>query len=178
MSHNGPEGIASRQPLLTQKQFDLLAWVYLKGYREVGHSQVTWSPRAYMGRSLGRSEAATLSKRVSTLVDQGSLNRWGKDLKLTDLGKRRLKAYVQQNLGSPQTDILSARLELDEEIVTLEAYGQVLKALRRYREKGELTQEEGDHAEAALLPVHRAVLKQISEGAITLSDVLEINPSI
>lgn len=168
MGHNRPKGAPFATTRLTPKQFDLLTWVYLAGYRDVGNSQITWSPQAYIGRSPSRSESATLSKRVSTLVDHELLSRWGRDLKLTNEGTRLLRLYVLENPDEPGNRILSIRLNLDEDIQTLGAYSKVQKALRDYQTDMKLSQEEANKAIEGILPLYRALIKRIEDGAIQL----------
>lgn len=159
-----PEGLPTGIKRLTPKQFHLLAWVYRKGYHDVGqHSPTVWSPKTYMGRSLGRSEAATLSKRLRTLLERGLLTLQGRELKITDSGIDQLRIYAFEHPHGKGVGALQVRLELDDLLQILEAYSKVISALRDFRNAMGLTEEEVDKAIEGISPLYRATMKRTKE---------------
>jgi hypothetical protein len=149
---------------LTPKQFDLLAWVYRKGYKGIGQrSPIVWSPKTYMGRSLSRSEAATLSKRVKTLVEHGLLTMHGRELNITDDGINRLRIYALEHPNKKGVSALLIRLDLDDILQVLGAYSKVIRAFKDYRNAMGLTEEEVDKAIEGISPLYSAALKRAKE---------------
>lgn len=102
-----PKDIPPDLSELTDKQADLLAWIY-----EADESRkITWSAKAYLGRSPTRSEAATLSGRIKSLVGHGALARTGRAVELTPNGRMLLYAYAMKNRNTMRMEKLSIRLE-------------------------------------------------------------------
>lgn len=132
-----PKGAPKDIPLgpnqLTEKQAHLLAWVYLEGYKELDRSEITWSPKAYLRKSPTKSEAATLSKRVNTLIEHGLLHRHGRTIEITSGGKNLLYIYALEKPDAARSKRLSIRLGLDETVQDLGAYSKVFLALTKYR---------------------------------------------
>jgi hypothetical protein len=104
-----PKGIPSALEKLTDRQAEILVWVFQLGLGE----PVLWSPKAYLGRSPTQSEAATLSSRVKSLVEQGALSRVGRDIGLTSNGRALLYAYTMKNRDKPGLQAVSLRLEAE-----------------------------------------------------------------
>lgn len=102
-----PKGIPPDLSELTDKQADLMAWVY----EASGGEKVVWSAKAYLGRSPTRSEAATLSGRLKSLVGHGVLSRTGRDIEVTSVGRMFLYTYVMKNRSTWRMEKLSIRLE-------------------------------------------------------------------
>lgn len=113
-----PKDMSKSAPLdrytpLSKNQFHLLAWVYIRGYRTAADSYITWSPKAFLGRSPTKTEAATLSRRAKGLVERGLLTRHGRELFVSDMGKQELAYYALVRSGDPQYDMLLARLNFE-----------------------------------------------------------------
>lgn len=102
-----PKGIPLALEKLTDRQADILVWVFQLGKGEA----VLWSAKAYLGRSPTQSEAATLSSRVKNLVEQGVLSRVGRDIELTPNGRALLYTYTMKNRDKPGLEAVSLLLE-------------------------------------------------------------------
>lgn len=133
---------------LTEKQFDLLVWVYVAGYRTAADIHITWSPKAFLKRSPTKAEAATLSKRMKTLVERGLLTHHKRELSITDTGKLLLASYASDLVGHPVYDGLLARIEFDNAVFGLGLSTQLMPTLITvYRD--ELGLEHSEAVEAA-----------------------------
>lgn len=132
-----PKGLAKNIPVslngVTDKQADLLMWVYTAGYIDPDRSEVVWSAKEYLGRSPTGSEAATLTKRLQTLVGYDLVERRGRTLLLSEEGRWALYSYA---IGSPKSrkkQMLLARLERDKAARELRACSEFFLAAAHLR---------------------------------------------
>lgn len=130
-----------------------------------------------MGRPLNRSEGATLSKRVSTLIGYGLLSRWGRDLELTEDGRDRLYEYARKNSSELDMDVVLFELDLEEDVATLGIWSKLKKAFARFVDEGDLSREEQEKAIEAVWPLYDAAFKRVQEKADLLRAIDEAEKS-
>lgn len=100
---------------LTSKQFDLLVHILFKSYEKQGNEHpVTWSPKAFLGRSPTKVEAAALSRRLSTLVDHGLLGKAGRLVITTPTAKTLIRAHISKHDNRELFHNVLLLLELSE----------------------------------------------------------------
>ena len=126
---SAPKGAPLANFGLTQRQFELLAWVYVSGYRTSADSHITWSPKAFLKRSPTKTEAAVLSRRVKGLEERGLLTRQGRELAITDAGKVELAIYSAERPDELAHQTLLARLDFDNAVYGLGFSGQLRPTL-------------------------------------------------
>lgn len=86
---------ASSQPArLTQKQFRLLGLLLVESIKGDQFGPIIWSPKKLLGRSPTRAESSALSTRLKTLVGQGLVKRFGREVTVTELGKTALWSHA------------------------------------------------------------------------------------
>ena len=127
-----PKDISLGINRLTEKQGDLLAWVYHAGYIDASRSEVVWSAKAYLGRSPTQSEAATLTKRMQTLELHELVRRSERLVMLTEEGRWLLYAYAVEPPKNWAKQRLIASLERDKATRELEAYNDFLIATAQH----------------------------------------------
>lgn len=143
------KGIPPSIETLTDKQADLLAWIY---WEEIGGATL-WSTKAYLGRSPTKSEAATLSKRVASLVEQGVLFRNGRYIKLTQEGWVLLYNYASGNQDNPAFKALPIAMELERISEELDSFSDITTTAIRCLNMGIITQSEYEALRSALNPL-------------------------
>jgi hypothetical protein len=150
------------KPSVTEKQFELLAWVYVAGYRSAADSHITWSPKALLKRSPTKTEAAVLSRRVKGLVDRGLLIRHGRELAITDTGKAELAIYSADRQDELLHQTLLARLDFDDAVYGLGFSQQLRPALIAvYRDELDIEHEDAvDAAQTLSMAFTRHSIKQ------------------
>ena len=119
---NAPKDVPLGPPKkLTQKQFELLAhilsksWEVLQGHELMQRDRpVVWSPKAFLRRSATKSEAATLSVRVTALEGHGLISKSGRYVRATDDGKKLLRAYLREH-EQANKDFKAVKLTLELE---------------------------------------------------------------
>lgn len=94
MAHNRLEGMPPDSDRLTENQFVLLGHVLLKSEKDGATMPVIWSPKSFMGGSLTKAEASTVSTRLKTLIKRGFIKRYGRELYITEQGERALRVYA------------------------------------------------------------------------------------
>lgn len=154
------EGIPPSLEKLTDKQAELLAWVYWEG---IGGTTL-WSAKAYLGRSPTKSEAATLSKRVASLVEQGALLRNGRYIKLTQEGWVLLYNYASGNQDNPAFKALPIAMELERIGEELDdSFPDIITTAIRCLNMGIITQPEFETLRSALHPLRHGLLARQQE---------------
>ncbi len=148
------KGIPPSLEKLTDNQADLLAWVYWTGLGDT----ITWSAKAYLNRAATKSEAATLSKRVRGLVDQGVLDRSGRDVKLTQEGWVLLYNYALRNQHNFRMRALPVAMELERSGQDLDSFSNILTTATRCLDMGVITQPEFAALRSALEPLKRGIM--------------------
>lgn len=147
------EGIPPTLEKLTDKQAELLAWIYRAGLG----GPALWSAKTYLGRSPTRSEAATLSKRVTGLVEQGALERYGRYLKLTQEGWVLLYNYATGDQDSPALKVLAIAMELERIADDLDSFADIVTTAIRCLNTGIITQPEFETLRSALHPLRHGL---------------------
>jgi hypothetical protein len=98
-----PKGLPWSHNRLTEKQFNLLSYVFFKSCKPADTTKprqeepVIWSAKTFLGRSPTKAEAATLSRRVATLNNHGLLKKSGRMVTVTDYGKTMLRTHVLEH---------------------------------------------------------------------------------
>lgn len=147
---------------LTEKQFQLLSWVYTVGFKNEYESRLVWSPRTYLGRAATPAEASTLSKRVSTLVGHRLLTQAGKEIAITEFGKSMLRVYAVEH-PNEQNDALKARLSLYEDTKLTSALVRTIRALGVYHPFIGLSKKESRQIEHKLLELSVLVANRMEQ---------------
>lgn len=140
---------------LTEKQGRLLAWVYWTGQGK----SVVWSAKAYLERSPTKSEAATLSKRVKSLVDYDVLSRSGRDVTLTPVGRKLLYEWAANKHDLPIFEGITLLLEINELMDEFDAVFNILVAGIRHLED----EDEANALSRAVIPLRDAIGRKIIE---------------
>lgn len=121
------KGVPKDLPLgitrLTINQYTLLFHILVHTYMGPGDGKlrvwreypVTWSPKAVLGKSPTKNEAAGLSRRLSVLVKHGLVEKRGRMVNVTTYGKTMLRSYALEHEGhSENGDLLRlARMIVD-----------------------------------------------------------------
>lgn len=160
---NAPKDAPLVLDQLTEKQADLLGWVYDKGEKNEWVSTITWSAKAYLDRSPSNSEAATLSKRVNTLVDYGLLKRQERVLELTETGTAELYRYAQKNSKSLRFRILALRLEVEKTAQEVRVLSTLNLLVRRHQLRKALTEDEVNRINRSNEPLIRVLQERMNE---------------
>jgi hypothetical protein len=117
-----PEGMLGSGHRLTPAQMDLMIYILLSSYENLeGERPIIWSPKAYLRRSPTKTEAATLSRRVSALVDRSLIKRSGREVSVTDSGRELIRAYTVKRRHDKHLLKVRLVLELNETGRNLEA---------------------------------------------------------
>ncbi len=159
---------------LTPKQVDLLAHLMIRSYSSPGsggtkggppdnQQPITWSPKAYLGRSPTKSESASLSRRLSTLVERGLVSQRGRRVIPTEYGKSLLQEYVLNNEPQGGFHTLRLFLDLDESNENMKA---ITKAMNLAKERGRTELLNGGLQELYFDELKRAgdIIKQLQGG--------------
>lgn len=153
------EGIPPALEKLTDKQAELLAWIYWKGLGE----PVLWSAKSYLNRSPTRSEAATLSKRITSLVRQNALERNVRYVKLTQGGWVLLYNYASDNQGDSALAALRIAMELERNNEGLNSFSDIGTTALRCLNTGIITQSEFEALRLALYPLRLGLVGRSRE---------------
>lgn len=119
---------------ITSAQMDLMIYILLSSYdSSEGERPFVWSPKAYLGRSPTKTEAATLSRRMATLTQHGLIKKSGREASVTDYGKALIRIHTVK-LDYDEA-LLKVRLVLDlnESLKNLEALKLVKDVARRHK---------------------------------------------
>lgn len=169
---NAPKGAPLGKTGLTEKQFELLAWIYVAGYRSAADSHMTWSPKAFLKRSPTKTEAAVLSRRAKGLVDRGLLMHRGRELSITDAGKIELAVYAAERPDELLHETLLARIEFDNAVFGLGSSNQLRPTLIAvYRDELGLDHDDAVNATQTLfMALTRHGIKQVSRALERLQE--------
>lgn len=86
-----PDSEPHTPPRLTLNQFSLLLHVLFESHKDPTEPvSFVWSPKIFLGRAPTASESVTLSKRLKGLVTAGYVERSGRSLEISELGKNVL----------------------------------------------------------------------------------------
>jgi hypothetical protein len=99
---------------LTDEQYALMGAIVIETSKHGGEPTL-WSPRGYLGRPPTNTEGATLSRRLSALVERGLVERNGKLVRLTELGKSLLLDYAE-NVDTEKIKFVLIALEIEENL--------------------------------------------------------------
>lgn len=128
-----PRGTPGTGHRITSAQMDLMIYILLSSYENLeGERPVVWSPKAYLKRSPTKSEAAALSRRVSTLAYHGLIKRSEREVSITDYGKALIRAYTVERNYDKNLSSVKLVLELNETWKSIEALRVVSDAARRH----------------------------------------------
>lgn len=131
MELDRPEGVPPDNGRLTKNQFVLLAHVFLRGQKDGATVPVIWSPKSFMGGSLTRAEASTVSTRLKTLIQRGFIKRYGRELFITEEGEHALRAYAGKEEGGDEIAYaVSALLDLLQAVKERKALDTVFRVMR------------------------------------------------
>lgn len=126
---------------LTPKQFELLAFVLWKSmFPKEGVRRrlprrphpVIWSPKDFLGRSPTKSELATLSKRMTTLLGRNYLEKHGREIVVTSQGSSMMRAYTFAHEGEGWPDDIAKVLDVYQSRSNLEAIEKTMNLARNY----------------------------------------------
>lgn len=140
---DSPEGALGAGHRLTSAQMDLMIYILLSSYdNSEGERPLIWSPKAYLGRSPTKTEAPTLSRRVSALVDHGLIKRSGREVSVTVSGRDLIRAYTVKRRHDKNLLKVRLVLELNEIWKNLEAL-KLAKDVARRHERRDLVRRDG-----------------------------------
>ena len=138
---NAPKDVPLGPPKkLTQKQFELLAHILIKSWGAPQEHKLTqkdrpvvWSGKAFLERSATKAEAATLSRRLTTLEHHGLVDKSGRYVRVTDDGKKLLRVHLREH-QQPNDDFepINFVLDFNESAERLAAIELTIKTARRY----------------------------------------------
>jgi hypothetical protein len=131
MGHKRPKGLPPDWQKITDKQFTLLADVLIRNHRDGELVPVIWSPKKFLGRSPTRGESSAMSTRLKTLINQGLVRRYGRELLVTELGQRVL--WVNAKNRAQTGDLLARAVVFFTEMLEAkeerDAFATAVKAL-------------------------------------------------
>jgi hypothetical protein len=133
----------STEHRLTSAQMNLMIYTLLGSYdNSEGERPFIWSPKAYLGRSPNKTEAATLSRRLAVLVDHGLLQKSGREISMTDDGRALIHAHAEKHKHDENLLKVRLVLELNETWKNLEAL-KIVRDVARKRAKRGLVRHNG-----------------------------------
>ena len=126
------ESETNKEHRLTSAQMNLMIYILLGNYdNSEGEHPFIWSPKAYLGRSPSKIEAATLSRRLAVLVSHNLLEKSGREVSVTDDGRALIHAYAEENKCDVSLVKVGLVLELNETWRNLEALKIARDAARK-----------------------------------------------
>jgi len=137
-----PKSETSKERRLTSAQMNLMIYTLLGNYDNSERERpFIWSPKAYLGRSPNKTEAAILSRRLAVLVDHGLLDKSGREISVTDDGRDLIHTYAEEHKRDKNLLKVRLVLELNETWKNLEAL-KVARDVARKRAKRDLVRRD------------------------------------
>lgn len=150
---------------LTLKQYLLMFEILVRTYVHPGDGKlrlwqeypILWSPKALRGRTLTKNEAAATSRRLSSLVAHGLVEKRGRLVKITHYGKVMMRAYALEHENDSEGGYI---LRLGRMIIDRHEAANNLQAIQKVMD---IARTRG---RSNLLTAGRGVLPDLFEGEI------------